>query len=115
MNLTNTAQNLADISVFNQSGLIDIQFANFGQSVVLEFCDENGQSLGHLVCHDLLVFHYIDDEFKQGIYANPIQGFSHYIHQLYLAVKQQHLHLSLRPYVNLDIECKEVEVLLANA
>lgn len=113
MNLINNAQNMPNLSVFNQSGLIDLQFANFGQSAVLEFCDEQGQSLGHLICHDVLIFHYIDAQFKQGIYADSIQGFSHYIHQIQCVQKQQHWHLSLRPYVNLDIECKEVEVILA--
>lgn len=104
-----------DIARFYQSGLIDIQFANFGQSVVLEFCADDGQSLGYLVCHDVLRFHYIDPNFQHGKTTEIIQGFSHYVHDIQLNMIQcddnQHYHLSLRPYVMLDIGCRDVEIL----
>lgn len=104
-----------DMTRFYQSGLIDIQFANFGQSVVLEFCADNGQSLGYLVCHDVLRFHYIDPNFQQKQHQQEkyqdIQGFCHYVHQFQIHQREQHLHLSLRPYVQLDIECLNIECL----
>lgn len=104
----------SDITRFFQSGLIDIQFANFGQSVVLSFCNTDGQILGYLLCHQVLRFHYIDPNYqknKQEIDATQIQGFSHYIHQFQLKQHEQFLHLSLRPYVQLDIECVQIECL----
>lgn len=108
-----------DIRRFFQSGLIDIQFANFGQSVVLEFCADNGQSLGYLVCHQVLRFHYIDPLYQKdkqrAINSHEIQGFSHYVHQFHIYQHEQHLHLSLRPYIQLDIECLDIECLAPTA
>lgn len=104
-----------DLSIFHQSGLIDIQFANFGQDVVLEFCNsETGILIGYLVCHTVLQFEYIDPQFKQGHIPTRVQGFSHYVHHITVHQQEQYYCICLIPYVQLKIKCQYYDILLPN-
>lgn len=101
-----------DLNLLTATGLIDVQFANFGQDIVLEFCSsETGQSVAYLICHHLLSFQFMDNDFKQGQYPQQCTGFSHYVHSVSVQKKEQHYCVSLQPFVNVQIECLDYEIL----
>ncbi len=102
-----------DLNLLAESGLIDIQFANFGQSVVLSFCQPDGSPLGHLICHDMLQFEYIDPDFHQAKTSQQIQGFSHYVPRLSVQMQDGHYLFDFQPYISLKVRCKDYEVMLS--
>lgn len=102
-----------DLNLLAESGLIDIQFANFGQSVVLSFCQPDGSPLGHLICHDMLQFEYIDPDFHQAKTSQQIQGFSHYVPRLSVQMQDGHYLFDFQPYISLKVRCKAYEVMLS--
>lgn len=101
-----------DLNLLAESGLIDIQFANFGQSVVLSFCQPDGSPLGHLICHDMLQFEYIDPDFLQAKTSQQIQGFSHYVPKLSVQLQDNSYLFDFQPYISLKVRCKTYEVML---
>lgn len=116
-----------DIQLLNETGLIDVQFANWGQSVVLSFChSETGQNVGQLICHDVIDFHVVNTQLiapqtatQAWSLSQNIVGFSHYIHRIHIKAELEpntqqtaFYWIDLRPYAGVYLRCLDYEIML---
>ena len=106
---------MKDVTIFENSGLQDIQFVNFGKDLLVTFHScYNGEDIGSILCHDIVLFKFSDphrEYIDTGLSEIDKGFFACFIGDVIIEKVSDYYSIKLEPMENMiTIHCLDYEV-----